>query len=132
MMDEIQVDHEGLTRRAFLRRLGAGTLSIATLGRSLAVGENIVANRKPNILFVMTDHQRSDSIGMSQAGVEVCPNLNRLASQGVVFSRAYDACPICDQPVQPWLQANTPPRTVLFSTTGAGRAQVITNLFINV
>jgi len=54
-----------------------------------------VAYRRPNILFVMTDHQRADSIGMVQAGLEVCPNLNRLASQGVVFSRAYDACPLC-------------------------------------
>jgi len=43
----------------------------------------------------MTDHQRADSIGMVQAGVEVAPNLNKLASRGVVFSRAYNTCPLC-------------------------------------
>jgi len=50
---------------------------------------------KPNLLFIMTDHQRADSLRMVQAGVEVTPNLNRLASQGAVFSRAYNASPVC-------------------------------------
>ncbi len=50
---------------------------------------------KQNLLFVMTDHQRADSLGMVQAGVEVCPNLNRLAERGAVFTRAYSTCPLC-------------------------------------
>ena len=54
-----------------------------------------MASRSPNLLFIMTDHQRADSLGMFQAGVEVTPNLNRLASQGTVFSRAYNTCPLC-------------------------------------
>lgn len=43
----------------------------------------------------MTDHQRADSIGMVQAGVEVTPRLNALAAQGANFARAYNACPLC-------------------------------------
>lgn len=50
---------------------------------------------RPNLLFIMTDHQRADSLGMVQSGVEVCPNLNRLASLGTRFTRAYDTCPLC-------------------------------------
>ncbi len=50
---------------------------------------------KLNLLFIMTDHQRADSIGMVQGGVEVTPNLNRLAAEGVVFNRAYTTCPLC-------------------------------------
>ena len=49
----------------------------------------------PNLLFLVTDHQRADSIGTVQAGVEVTPNLNRLAAQGTTFTRAYNACPLC-------------------------------------
>ncbi|RLB75152.1 MAG: hypothetical protein DRH24_20095, partial [Deltaproteobacteria bacterium] len=49
----------------------------------------------PNILFVMTDHQRADSIGMLQAGREVTPNLNKLASVSAFFARAYSTCPLC-------------------------------------
>ncbi len=43
----------------------------------------------------MTDHQRADSLGMVQAGIEVTPSLNRLAAQGAVFTRAYTTCPLC-------------------------------------
>jgi len=49
----------------------------------------------PNLLFIATDHQRADSIGMVQAGIEATPHLNRLAGQGAVFGRAYTTCPLC-------------------------------------
>ena len=49
---------------------------------------------RPNLLFVLTDHQRADSLGASVAGDEVTPNLHRLASRGAVFDRAYTAPPI--------------------------------------
>ena len=52
-------------------------------------------SQKPNLLFLMTDHQRADSIGMVQAGAEVAPNLNRLAAQSAIFARAYNTCPLC-------------------------------------
>lgn len=54
-----------------------------------------MAQKPLNLLFIMTDHQRYDSIGMTQSGVEVTPNLNRLAAEGVVFTRAYTTCPLC-------------------------------------
>jgi len=50
---------------------------------------------RPNLLFIMTDHQRADSLGMVQSGVEVCPRLNALAAEGVCFTRAYTTCPLC-------------------------------------
>ena len=52
-------------------------------------------NTRPNILLVMTDHQRADSIGMVQCGREVTPNLNRLLKESAHFTRAYDTCPLC-------------------------------------
>ncbi|MFO7957877.1 MAG: sulfatase-like hydrolase/transferase [Candidatus Brocadiia bacterium] len=60
--------------------------------------------KRPNILFLMTDHQRADSIGMVQDGKEVTPHLNRLAEQGTFFPRAYNTCPLC-----------VPTRTALFT-----------------
>jgi arylsulfatase A-like enzyme len=50
---------------------------------------------RPNLLVIMTDHQRADSLGMVQAGVEVCPNLNRLAARSWRTDRCYTASPIC-------------------------------------
>ncbi|MFC1735430.1 sulfatase-like hydrolase/transferase [Candidatus Hydrogenedentota bacterium] len=54
-----------------------------------------MAHSQPNILFIMTDHQRADSLGMVQAGIEITPNLNHLADRGAVFTRAYTSCPLC-------------------------------------
>ena len=49
--------------------------------------------RKPNILLVTTDHMRWDTI----TGRSVCntPNVNRLASQGIVFDRSYTPVSLC-------------------------------------
>lgn len=52
-------------------------------------------DNKPNILFMMTDHQRSDTLGMIQCGREVTPNLNRLIERSAQFTRAYTTCPLC-------------------------------------
>ncbi len=48
-----------------------------------------------NILFMMTDHQRFDTIGMVQCGREVTPNLNKLVKDARVYNRAYTTCPLC-------------------------------------
>ncbi len=48
-----------------------------------------------NLLFLMTDHQRFDSLGMVQAGVEVTPCLNRLAAGGTSFQRTWNTAPLC-------------------------------------
>ncbi|PCJ59961.1 MAG: hypothetical protein COA79_09145 [Planctomycetota bacterium] len=50
---------------------------------------------RPNLLYVVTDHQRADSLNMVQCGIEVTPNLNMLATKGVAFERAYNVCPLC-------------------------------------
>jgi len=52
-------------------------------------------SHRPNLLFIMTDHQRADSIGAVQCGVEVTPHLNRLAAGSIHFRRAYTTCPLC-------------------------------------
>lgn len=51
--------------------------------------------KRNNLVFLMTDHQRADSIGMAQCEKEVTPCLNRLAKEGTAFLRAYDTCPLC-------------------------------------
>ncbi|MDH7570253.1 MAG: sulfatase-like hydrolase/transferase, partial [Armatimonadota bacterium] len=67
-----------------------------------------MAANQPNILFVMTDHQRADSLGMMQDGKEVTPNLNRLAERSTQFRRAYNTCPLC-VPARTALATGLPP-----------------------
>ncbi|MBD3197205.1 MAG: sulfatase-like hydrolase/transferase [Candidatus Lokiarchaeota archaeon] len=50
---------------------------------------------KPNILFVFTDQQRFDSMGCYGQPLEVTPNLDRLAKNGVLFKNAFSCQPVC-------------------------------------
>ncbi len=51
--------------------------------------------RRPNILLVMTDQQRFDSLGCYGSTWTRTPNLDRLASEGVRFENCYTNNPIC-------------------------------------
>ncbi|MGA2749800.1 MAG: sulfatase-like hydrolase/transferase [Verrucomicrobiota bacterium] len=44
---------------------------------------------KPNIILFQIESCRPDIIGMVCQGMEVCPNLNRIARQGTRFTKAY-------------------------------------------
>jgi arylsulfatase A-like enzyme len=49
----------------------------------------------PNIILILTDQQRWDAMGAYGNRVIQTPNMDRLASQGAVFERAYAAHPMC-------------------------------------
>ncbi|HEV8129758.1 MAG TPA: sulfatase-like hydrolase/transferase [Acidobacteriota bacterium] len=51
--------------------------------------------RRPNILFLMADEYRRDALGVAGHTIVKTPNLDRLARQGIRFTRAYTASPVC-------------------------------------
>lgn len=57
---------------------------------------NMVENiKKPNILFIMVDQMRYDSLGCNGNAVIKTPNIDRLARMGVNFGNSYTPSPIC-------------------------------------
>ena len=50
---------------------------------------------KPNILLLMTDQQRFDTINAAGYGFMQTPNLDRLAQEGCLYRHAYTPNPIC-------------------------------------
>jgi arylsulfatase A-like enzyme len=55
----------------------------------------MAAERKPNLVLFLPDQQRADTIAC-YGGVKVrAPNLNKLASESVVFERTYVTHPVC-------------------------------------
>ena len=50
---------------------------------------------RPNILWILTDEQRADSVGCYGAPWAHTPCLDRLAEQGVRFASAYTPSPVC-------------------------------------
>lgn len=52
-------------------------------------------NRRPNVLFVMTDQQRFDTISsLGNAHIHT-PNLDRLVARGAAFTNSYSTTPVC-------------------------------------
>lgn len=56
---------------------------------------NKVSKDKPNILLIMTDQQRFDSLGCYDCKAVNTPNLDRLAKEGVLFENCVVANPVC-------------------------------------
>lgn len=50
---------------------------------------------QPNILLILTDHWRGDSLGRLGHPVAETPNLDALSAQGTTFTRAYTPSPSC-------------------------------------
>lgn len=75
-----------LSRRGLLRS-----------GVALAGAPSILRadNARPNILWLMTDEQRPDSVGCYGAPWARTPNLDRLAAQGTMFASSYVPAPVC-------------------------------------
>ncbi len=49
----------------------------------------------PNILFVLSDQQRWDTLGCYGQSLPVSPNLDRMAAEGVRFEHAFSCQPVC-------------------------------------
>ncbi len=76
-----------ITRRSFLGGIGA---SAALSG----VAHGKPAKRRPNIIFLMDDQHRWDTLGFVDPAV-VTPNLDTLAREGVYFDQAVCQAPMC-------------------------------------
>ena len=51
--------------------------------------------KRPNVLFIICDQLRADHLGYAGNGAVRTPNVDRLASQSVIFDQAFVSNPIC-------------------------------------
>ncbi len=56
---------------------------------------NRQASQQPNIVFIITDQQRFDTIGALGFDYMITPNLDRLVEEGVTFTQMYCTSPCC-------------------------------------
>jgi arylsulfatase A-like enzyme len=63
--------------------------------RDAEKNNELQANTKPNIIFLLTDDQRWDALGAMGNTIIKTPNMNKLASAGVLFQNAYATTSIC-------------------------------------
>ena len=83
-----------LTRRELLRNACAGAALAAGLSRAHA--ERAAAkDTRPNIVFLLSDDQRWDSLGCTGNPICKTPHLDALAADGVLFTNHFSTTPIC-------------------------------------
>lgn len=81
-----------VNRRDFLTKLYTGGAAIAlmpTLFTSCAV------SKRPNVIFILTDDQRNDTLGCAGHPILKTPVIDSLANEGVRFSNAFVTTSIC-------------------------------------
>ena len=52
-------------------------------------------NKKPNIIFILTDDQRWDALGIAGNSIIQTPEMDALAKSGTYFKNAFSTTPIC-------------------------------------
>ena len=98
-MHSIGLDGDGgMSRRQFLQLAAAGTTGMALSACSLTNREDQGGkgmSQPPNIVFITTDEQRYDTLGVAGNRIIRTPHLDRMASEGVRFSNTYCQGPLC-------------------------------------
>lgn len=82
-----------VSRRRFVRTIAYGSAVLAIGSRSNAQLANLPP--KKNLLVFLPDQLRRDAVLGESANAVHAPNIHKLASQSVVFEKAYVTQPIC-------------------------------------
>ncbi|MHC4573331.1 MAG: sulfatase-like hydrolase/transferase [Planctomycetota bacterium] len=86
-----------MNRRDFLKGIGIGTASVVVTGCSDLSGRvtRSGSRRKPNIVFILADDLGWHQLGCYGSTFYETPNLDSFARQGMRFTDAYAAAPVC-------------------------------------
>jgi arylsulfatase A len=80
-------------RRDFLKSVGLGAAGAFFMPRSLFAKQS--SARRPNFIYILVDDLGYSELGCYGNTFNETPNLDKLAHQGVRFTDAYAAAPVC-------------------------------------
>jgi len=83
-----------MDRRGFLKGLGVGAAMFA-LPSCASARRRGNAKDRPNFVFFLIDDLGWTDVGCFGSSFYETPNIDRLAAQGMRFTDAYAACPVC-------------------------------------
>lgn len=83
-----------MDRRLFLKHLISAT-AISKLSSCLPISNYDIKKRKLNFLFILVDDLGWADLGCYGSKFYETPNIDRLANEGIKFTNAYAASPVC-------------------------------------
>ena len=108
-----------LNRRKFLKMMVATTATSV-----LTFSCNKENHQKPNIVFILSDDHGWTQLGCYGSNYYETPNIDRLAKQGMRFTNAYAACPVCSPTRASILTGKYPARLNLTDFIKGGKTPV--------
>jgi len=112
----------GVNRREFIKSACFGAATIAWPGIvSCVTGHGSRATNLPNFLFILADDLGWSQLGCYGSDFYETPNLDRLASEGMKFTDAYAACPVCSPTRASIMTGKYPARLHLTDFIAGGR-----------
>ncbi len=103
-----------MSRRFFLGSSAGAMAHTVSAGGEAAASED----KKPNVLFIMTDQQRADTIAALGNPHIYTPNFDRLVKRGMAFTNAYSTCPVCVPARYTIRTGRQEPRTGIYKNGG--------------
>lgn len=85
-----------------------GTSGLALLALTIVTPSSTAAPERPNLLILVGDDHAADTLGSDGDPRGATPRLDRLASQGVSFTRAYCNAPVCTASRQSFITGRLP------------------------
>ncbi len=82
-----------MTRRQFMRTAALSALATPIASRALLARQ--AERRKPNVIYIMTDQQRKDTLRCYGNDKAITPALDKLAAEGTLFTSCYTTQPVC-------------------------------------
>ena len=101
------------SRRAFLKTCALGSMA-TILGQTGCMGNQ--KKKKPNIIFIMADDLGYGELGCYGQKIIQTPNIDKLASDGKIFTQHYSGSPVC-----------APSRCVLMTGKHTGHSYIRNN-----
>ena len=84
-----------MNRRDFLKIAAGSAVLMAGCDSALILHNQGSAKRRPNLVFFLIDDMGWRDAGCFGSTFYETPNIDRLATQGIRFTNAYAACPVC-------------------------------------
>ncbi len=114
-----------MKRRDFLKAIGAAAfLGSGGIVKASGLGDGGTRQgprRRPNFVFFLLDDMGQQDLGCYGSPFYETPNIDRLAAQGMRFTNAYAACPVCS-PTRASIMTGKYPARIRLTNWIPGRA----------
>ena len=132
----VEQSHVCLARRVILSPLRS--IAVISIAASLSLSSDLAggfgearrsdddyqaSRRRPDVILVLTDQQRADAFGAAGSADLRTPVMDRLAREGVVFTRAFTATPQCSPSRAALMTGRYPHRTGVMGNTVDGEGK---------